>query len=225
MRIGAHMSIAGGVSRAVDRAAIQGCETLQIFTKNGSRWQAAPIDPAEALTFRRRVDETGMTPVVSHASYLINLATAVPALRAQSIEAFTDELVRADLLGLDGVVLHPGTCTSGSEEDGLRRIGEAIHAVFQEHPHGSARVLLEHTAGQGRTLGYRFEQLAAILDHLHGSPRVGICLDTCHLLAAGYDIASADGYEATFSDFERIVGLDRLVVFHGNDSKQPSRSA
>ena len=224
MRIGAHMSVAGGVSRAVERALVHGCESLQIFAKNASQWRGKPLDPGEIRLFRRRVEETGLTPVVSHASYLINLATTFPLLREQSIAAFLDELDRAEALGLRGVVVHPGTCTAGSEEDALRLIGEALRAAFAARPQQKTMVLLEHTAGQGRTVGHRFEHLAAILGHVDGSARVGVCLDTCHLVASGYDIATEDGYAATFQAFERIVGLERLVVFHANDSKKPCGS-
>ena len=224
MRIGAHMSVAGGVSRAVRRALLHGCEALQVFTKNANQWRGTPIASDEARTFRTLVDEAGLAPVVSHASYLINLATADPGLRQQSLDAFIDELDRAELLGLRGVVIHPGTCTSGTEEDGLALIAAAIRAAMGARPSGRTMVLLEHTAGQGRTLGYRFEHLAAILEHLDGSPRVGICLDTCHLVASGYDIVSEDGYATTMAAFERLVGLSRLEVFHANDSKKPCGS-
>jgi deoxyribonuclease-4 len=221
MRIGAHMSVAGGMANAAARAVAHGCEALQIFSKNANQWQGKPLDPADVRLFRARVDAAGITPVVSHASYLINLATTFPALRDQSIAAFVDELDRADALGLLGVVIHPGTCTAGTEADGLRLIAMAIRAAFKARRRRRVMVLLEHTAGQGRTLGYRFEHLAAILDHLDGSPRVGVCLDTCHLVASGYDIVSEAGYRDTFERFTRLVGPDRLRVFHGNDSKKP----
>jgi deoxyribonuclease IV len=218
------MSVAGGVSKAVDRAVAHGCEALQIFSKNASQWKGKPLDALEVKTFRRRIDETGITPVVSHASYLINLATTFPLLREQSIAAFVDELDRAEALGLLGVVIHPGTCTAGSEEDALRLIADAIRTAFKARPRRRTMVLLEHTAGQGRTLGHRFEHLAAVLEHLNGSPRVGVCLDTCHLVASGYDIVTDSGYADTFEALERIVGLDRVKVFHGNDSKKPCGS-
>ena len=224
MRIGAHMSVAGGVSKAVERAVAHGCEALQIFSKNASQWKGKPLDPAEVKTFRRRIDETGITPVVAHASYLINLATTFPALRAQSIAAFVDEIDRADTLGLLGVVIHPGTCTAGSEDDALRLIADAIRTALKARPRRRTMVLLEHTAGQGRTVGHRFEHLATILEHLNGSPRVGICLDTCHLVASGYDIVSETGYDETFEALDRLVGLDRVRAFHGNDSKKPCGS-
>src|SRR6188474_2302156 len=224
MRIGAHMSVAGGVSKAVDRAVVHGCEALQIFSKNANRWYSNPLDPAEVTQFRKRIEETGITPVVSHASYLINLATTFGALRQQSIAAFVDELDRADALGLLGVVIHPGTCTAGTEDDGLLLIADAIRQAFKARPRRETMVLLEHTAGQGRTLGHRFEHLAAIIRHLKGSVRVGVCLDTCHLVASGYDIVAETGYRETFDAFDRIVGIERLKVFHGNDSKKPCGS-
>jgi len=218
------MSVAGGVSRAIDRAVVHGCEALQIFTKNANQWRARPLDRSEARLFRKRIGETGITPVVSHASYLINLATTFPVLREQSLAAFIDELERAEALGLLGVVIHPGTCTAGSDDEALRLIADAIVAAFKTKPRAETMVLLEHTAGQGRTLGYRFEHLASILEHVNGSKRVGVCLDTCHLIASGYDIVSEAGYRETFAQFDRLVGIDRLKVFHGNDSKKPCGS-
>lgn len=224
MRIGAHMSVAGGVSRAVDRAEAHGCEALQIFCKNPSQWRGKPIDPAEARRFRTRLADTGLTPAVSHASYLINLATTASGLRDQSVAALLDELDRAELLGLLGVVIHPGTCTGGTEDEALRLIADALRFAFDARPGQNTMILLEHTAGQGRTVGYRFEHLAAILSHLDGSSRIGACLDTCHLLASGYDIADPTGFDRTFEDFDRLVGLTRLKVFHANDSKRPCGS-
>jgi deoxyribonuclease-4 len=223
-RIGAHMSVAGGVSKAVERGVLHGCEALQIFAKNASQWRGAPLDRDEIRRFRRLADASGITPIVSHASYLINLATTVPALREQSIAAFADELDRAHALGLLGVVIHPGTCTAGTENDALRLIAAAIRTAFRARPRRKTMVLLEHTAGQGRTVGHRFEHLAAILEHLDGSPRVGVCLDTCHLVACGYDIVSETGYAETFALFGRVVGFDRLQVMHANDSKRPCGS-
>jgi deoxyribonuclease IV len=224
MRIGAHMSVAGGVSKAVARARLHGCEALQIFTKNASQWKGKPLDPAEVNAFRSALAEVDVRPVVSHASYLINMATTSPALQEQSSAALADELERADQLGLLGVVIHPGTCTAGTEEDALRLVAESIRTALKTRPRRKVMVLLEHTAGQGRTVGHRFEHLAIILEHLDGAPRVGVCLDTCHLLAAGYDITTEAGYRDTFEAFDRLVGLDRLKVFHGNDSKKPCGS-
>ena len=224
MRIGAHMSVAGGVSQAVERAVVHGCEALQIFTKNANQWRAKPLDPVEIKSFRQRIEQTSISPVVSHASYLINLATTFPVLREQSIAAFIEEIDRAEALGLLGVVIHPGTCTAGPDDQALRLIADAIRVAFKARPRGRTMVLLEHTAGQGRTLGHRFEHLAAIIKHLRGSRRVGVCLDTCHLVASGYDITTESGYRDTFEQFDHVVGLDRLKVFHGNDSKRPCGS-
>ncbi len=218
------MSIAGGLPNAVIRAAAHGCEALQIFTKSSGQWRARPLPPQEIAEFRAHVEATGIQPVFAHASYLINLATASPPLRAQSIAAFGEEMDRADSLGLDGVVVHPGACTSGTERDAIALVADALRAVLRTRRRQRSMILLEHTAGQGTSVGHRFEHLAAILDRLNGSPRVGVCLDTCHLLAAGYDIVSPASYRETFRQFDRLVGLDRLKVFHLNDSKKPCRS-
>jgi deoxyribonuclease IV len=218
------MSIAGGLPRAVDRARASRCEALQIFTKSAGQWRARPLPAEEVAEFRRRVEASGIHPVVAHNSYLINLAAAAPALRAQSIAALGEELDRAELLGLDGLVMHPGSYTTGTEQQGLRLIAEALAGLLAARPRGRTRVLLEHTAGQGTNLGHRFEHLAAILQDLDGSPRLGVCLDTCHLLTAGYDVCSDQGYADTFREFDRVVGIDRIQVFHLNDSKKPCGS-
>jgi deoxyribonuclease IV len=220
-RLGAHMSIAGGLPLAVDRAIAHRCEAFQIFTRSPSQWAARPLPADECATFRARVASAGLGPVVAHASYLINLGTAAPALRARSIQAFGDELDRAETLGLLGVVVHPGASTGGSEEHGLDLVADAVRAVLDRRGGGRTHVILEHTAGQGTSLGWRFEQLARVLDRLKGHPRVGICLDTCHLFAAGYDLASAAGYRQTFDEFDRLIGFRRLEVLHLNDSRRP----
>ena len=223
-RLGAHLSISGGLPRAVDRAEASGCAALQIFTKSAGQWRARELPPEEIALFKRRVRQTGIRPVVAHNSYLINLAAADPALRTRSIQALCDELDRAEALGLDGLVMHPGSFTSGTEAAGLRLIAEGLARIFEARPDGTTRVLLEHTAGQGTNLGHRFEHLAEIIQRLNGTRRVGVCLDTCHLIAAGYDICSEQGYEETFREFGRIVGFSRLKVFHFNDSKKPCGS-
>lgn len=218
------MSIRGGLPRAVDRAYASGCDSLQIFTKSAGQWRARPLPSEEIRAFRRRVRETGIRPIVAHNSYLINLAASSRALRQQSISALLEEIDRAEALGLDGLVMHPGSYTDGSEEGGLRLIADGIAAILEARPSGKTRILLEHTAGQGTNLGHRFEHLAWIVDALGGTPRVGVCLDTCHLLSAGYDICSEEGYERTFAAFGKIVGFSRLRAFHLNDSKKPCAS-
>jgi deoxyribonuclease-4 len=209
------------VWRAVDRAEASGCAALQIFTKSAGQWRARPLPPDEVARFRERVAETGIRPVLAHNSYLINVAAASPALREQSAAALEEEIDRAELLGLDGLVMHPGSFTAGTEAQGLALIAEALGRILARRRGGRTMILLEGTAGQGTNLGHRFEHLAAIIERLDGSPRVGVCLDTCHLIAAGYDIVSEAGYRETFRAFDRIVGLNRLKAFHLNDSKRP----
>jgi len=219
--IGAHMSIAGGLPRAVERARLHGCEALQIFTKNASQWRARPLSAAEIEEFRALIATTGVQPAVAHASYLINLGAPPGPLRDQSLASFGEELDRAEALGLLGVVIHPGCYTVGSESHGIRLIADGVGQVLRARKRHRTMVLLEQTAGQGTSIGHRFEHLAAILESLGGSRRVGVCLDTCHLLAAGYDIRSEAGYRQTFNQFDRLIGLDRLSVIHLNDSKRP----
>jgi len=223
-RLGAHLSISGGLPRAVDRAVASRCEALQIFTKSAGQWRARVIPDDEMVLFRRRVADTGIHPVIAHNSYLINIAAAAPALREQSLAALLEEYDRADALGLQGLVMHPGSFTTSTESDGLRLIASGLRALLRTRRGGAPLILLEHTAGQGTNLGHRFEHLSKIIEGLDGSPRVGVCLDTCHLLAAGYDICSEEGYVQTFREFDRLVGLDRLKAFHLNDSKKPCGS-
>jgi deoxyribonuclease-4 len=220
-RLGAHMSVAGGLPRAVERAILHGCAAFQIFAKNANQWRGRAVPREEIREFRAKVKASGLGPVVSHASYLINLATTIPALRAQSIAAMGDELDRAEALGLLGVVLHPGCYTRGSEAEGLELIADALLGLLRARRRGKTMVILEHTAGQGTALGATFEQLASIIAKMNDHPRVGVCLDTCHLLASGYDLCSPDGYAETFTQFGRLVGFERLKVLHLNDSKKP----
>jgi len=214
------MSIAGGLPLAVARAVAHRCEALQIFSKSSSQWRARPLGDVEVRAFRHGVESAGLAAVVSHASYLINLGTPEPTLRARSIESFGVEIDRAETLGLLGVVIHPGCHTTATEDEGLRLVAEGLRTVLRDRPRGRTLILLEHTAGQGTSLGWRFEHLARVLGNLDGHPRLGVCLDTCHLFAAGYDLASEAGYERTVADFERTVGIDRLRAFHLNDSKK-----
>jgi deoxyribonuclease IV len=222
--LGAHMSVAGGLPLAVERAVAHRCDAFQIFAKNGNQWRGRVVPAEEVRDFRTKVQAAEIGPVVSHASYLINLATTSPALRQQSIEAMGDEMDRAEALGLLGVVLHPGCYTQGNEADAPGLIADALVRLLADRAGGRTMVLLEQTAGQGTSIGARFEHLAAILAEADGHPRLGVCLDTCHLLAAGYDVCSAEGYADTFDQFDRLVGFDRLKLFHLNDSKKPRGS-
>ena len=215
------MSVAGGLPRAVERAVVHRCDAFQIFAKNANQWRGRPLPPAEIREFRAKVEMAGIGPVVSHASYLINLATINPALRRQSMDAMADELDRAEALGLLGVVLHPGCYTRGNQADGLGLVADGLLELLQQRRRGRTMILLEHTAGQGTSLGAAFDELASIIAKMHHHRRVGVCLDTCHLLASGYNLCSPEGYAETFKQFGRIVGFDRLRVFHLNDSKKP----
>jgi deoxyribonuclease-4 len=215
------MSVAGGLPLAVDRAVAHGCAAFQIFSKNANQWRGRDTPAAEIREFRAKVKAAGLRPVVSHASYLINLATPAPPLRMQSLAAMADEIDRAEALGLYGVVLHPGCYTAGSEGTGLDLIAAGLLDLLAARRRGKTMIILEHTAGQGTSLGATFEQIAYILARTRGHRRIGVCLDTCHLLASGYDIASEEGYAGTFKLFEQLIGIDRLKVFHLNDSKRP----
>lgn len=218
------MSVAGGLHLAVARARIHECDALQIFTKNASQWRARPLASEEIAGFRQAALESGIQPIVSHASYLINIATLNPAMRAQSIAALGDEVDRAEALGLLGVVLHPGARLTLPEDDAIALVVSALAQVLGERPDGKTMILLEHTAGQGTAMGASFEQIAAMLHGVSDKKRLGVCLDTCHLLASGYDMRSDKGYRDTFDRFGELIGFDRLKVFHLNDSKKPCGS-
>jgi deoxyribonuclease-4 len=208
------------VSTAFARAASIGAETMQIFAKNQNRWEQKPLDPEEIERFHKAQAATGVTPVVSHAAYLLNLGGPDDALWERSIAALVDELTRAEQLGLLGVVLHPGAHMDTGEAAGIARIAEGLNRAHAATPGYRTLTLLETTAGQGSALGYRFEQLRGIRDAASSPERVAYCADTCHLYAAGYDIATPAGYAATIDEFDRVLGLERLKCFHFNDSKK-----
>jgi deoxyribonuclease-4 len=218
------MSVAGGLPFAIARARIHRCETLQIFSKNASQWRARPLPSGEIAAFREAAKASGISPIVAHASYLINLATTRAALRAQSIAALGEEIDRAEALGLLGVVLHPGARLTAPAEQAISLVSSALTTVLKARRRGKTMILLEHTAGQGTTVGATFEEIAAILDGVKAGGRLGVCLDTCHLLASGYDVCTESGYRATFEAFDKLIGFDRLKVFHLNDSKKPCGS-
>jgi deoxyribonuclease-4 len=221
--LGAHLSIAGGLPNAVARSVAARCEVLQIFTKSVGQWRARPLEDTEVQAFRDAVRQARLHTVVAHASYLVNIASPNPVLHAQSMQALGEEIDRAERLGLLGLVMHPGTA---AEADGLPRIAASLAELLTMRRGCRTMILLEHTAGQGNNLGYRFEQLATIIGLMPATARarVGVCLDTCHLLAAGYNIASPAGYHDTFAQFETLIGLQRLKVMHLNDSKKPCAS-
>ncbi len=220
MRFGAHMSIAGGFEKSVDRAEQAGCDSLQIFTKNNNQWRAKPIDEEQVEKFSARLAETEIGPVVAHDSYLINLASPDDELWEKSIDAFRIELERCEQLSVPFLVTHPGAYVKSTEEEGIERIAQALNRVHDDLPDYKVLTLLETTAGQGSSIGHRFEQLASIMDRVKTPERVGFCLDTCHVFAAGYEIRTAEGYTETMKSFDSLLGLDNLKVFHFNDSKK-----
>jgi len=220
MLLGAHMSAAGGVSKAFERARSIGINTMQIFTKNQNRWRQKPIPAKEIERWFELQAETGISPVVSHAAYLINLGSPDDALWEKSADAFVDELTRAEQLGIMGVVLHPGAHVGSGKEAGIARVIAGLDRAHAATPGYKTLTLLEITAGQGSNLGYRFEQLRAMLEGVKEPERVAFCFDTCHAFAAGYDFRTPETYAATMAEFDRLLGLDRLRCFHFNDSKK-----
>jgi deoxyribonuclease-4 len=218
--LGAHMSISGGIHLAPERGVEAGCGVIQVFTQNASQWRGKEVTEADAHLFREKRQTSGLHDIVSHDIYLVNLGAPPGEVRDKSLAAFHEEMVRCTRLGIDKIVMHPGAHTGDGEETGLRRIIEAFDLLFAAAPDFTGTVLLETTAGQGSNLGYRFEQLQAIMAGSAFPGRFGVCLDTCHIFAAGYDLTTREGYDRTFAEFDRIIGLDRLRAFHVNDSKK-----
>jgi deoxyribonuclease IV len=224
-RLGAHVSSAGGVSKAWPRAAEIGCDAIQVFVKNASTWRAKPLAAREVTAFRAARDATpghgtpAPMPVVAHASYLINLASPVEENLTRSRAALADELLRCSELGVDALVVHPGAHMGEGEAMGLAAIARSLDAVFAEHPGITTRLLLENTAGQGTVLGSTPAQLGAIVAAVDERQRLGVCLDTCHAFAAGVDLRADDGYDAFLEAIDAAVGLARVEAWHLNDSK------
>jgi deoxyribonuclease IV len=217
--LGAHQSIAGGYYKAVEIARRTGCDCVQIFTKNNNQWRAKPIADDEAERFRATLKKLKVKHPLSHASYLINLASPDPELWAKSIDGFVVELMRAEQLGIPYVVVHPGAFTTSSVEAGLKRIAAAIDEVTAQTRGLTACVLLETTSGQGSCLGCRFEHLAEIMSDVRDPERVAVCVDTCHIFSAGYALGTEAEYLATMQQLDKIVGLKQVKAFHVNDSK------
>jgi deoxyribonuclease IV len=218
---GAHMSIAGGCHNALIAAQQHEFDTVQLFTKNNNQWDARELTAQDIEQFHGTLKTTKLKYPTAHDSYLINLASPDPVLYQRSLEAFVLEVLRAESLGLSYLVMHPGTPTDGDDDAGIKRIVQALDKVHARCRACRVKILLETTAGQGKSLGWRFEHLAAILDSVKQSRRLGICLDTCHVFAAGYALAPARDYQNTMRSFDRLIGLSRLKVFHLNDSKKP----
>ena len=216
--LGAHMSIAGGLHYAPERGTKAGCGVIQLFTQNSNQWRGKPIPDADVELFRQKWAEAGLHEIVSHDIYLINLAAAPGEVLDKSLASFREEMERCARLGIAKIVMHPGSHLGDGEETGIKRICEAFDFLFPAVPEYSGKILLETTAGQGSNIGYRFEQLRAIMDGSAFPDRFAVCYDTCHTFAAGYDFTTPAGYAEVFDEFDRVLGLERLACFHVNDS-------
>lgn len=218
--LGAHVSIAGGVDKAVERAANIGCTTFQIFTKNSNQWKATPLSDKVVQNYKRLIKLTKIKPVIAHDSYLINLCAKDRLILKKSREAFIDELVRCEILEINYLNFHPGSHMGMGEEDGIKLVAESINLAHEKTKGFKVKSMIETTAGQGTSIGYRFEQIRKIIDLVEDKRRLAVCVDTCHIFAAGYDIRSETSYLKTIEEFDSIIGLKYLKAFHLNDSKK-----
>lgn len=220
IRLGAHTSISGGVAESIPRAVAVGFTAAQIFVKNNKQWFAPDLDPEEIKLFRERREAADLV-VFGHNSYLVNPGSPKDDVFDTSVKSLTAELLRADSLGLPFLVLHPGSHGGTGEEAGLKRVVDGLNLVIKATSKVKTKLALENTAGQGSCLGQKFEHLAYLLNNVGDAERFGVCLDTAHLLEAGYDIRDEKNYKATFAEFERVIGKQWLLGFHLNDSKTP----
>lgn len=217
-RFGSHLSVAGGMTNAIREARRLGFDSVQVFVKNQRQWKATPLDPGDLAAWRE-ARGAAFGPVVAHATYLINLASADDALRARSVAALVEELHRCDVLDIPYLVLHPGAAVGIERDAGVRNVAASLNEIHTANTGVRATVCLETTAGQGSTLGRTFEELGAIIALLRQPQRVGVCVDTCHVFAAGYDIRDEAVYQAMIDEAERTVGLSRIRCWHLNDSR------
>ena len=222
--LGAHMSVAGGYWKAVEAAAKVGCDCVQVFTKNNNQWRAKEMTPQDGELFHEAMQRLQLTGTLSHASYLINLASPKPDLRQKSVDALVIELERANFLGIPNVVFHPGSHTTSSPEEGIAAIVQSLIEVLDRTEALQTTPLLENTAGQGSNLGWQFEQLEEMIEGVRTPDRIGVCIDTCHAFAAGYPMGTEVDYEKTISKMSATFGLEKIKAFHLNDSKKPFAS-
>jgi len=217
--LGAHMSIAGGMHTALERAMSIGCTTMQVFVKNNNQWHGKPLTDEDVATYKELRVKSSIAPVMAHDTYLINLCAMDENILAKSRATLKDEFDRCGRLGIEYLNFHPGSHMGRGEAEGIKRIAESLNIV-----HASLRCttksVLETTAGQGTAIGHRFEHLREIMNLVDERDRMAVCIDTCHIFAAGYDIVTERGWEKTFREFDDIIGLDRLIAFHVNDSKR-----
>lgn len=221
MLLGAHMSVEGGVENAIDRGESIGCTAIQIFAKNNRRMFAPPLPKENILDFKKKRRSSKIQVVFSHAGYLINLASPKKSNWDASIRSMRDELERAEALELPFVVLHPGASVDSSKEKGIQKIVAALTQLIRQTKGYKVKIALENTAGAGTGIGSRFEELAEIMDQVSDPRRIGVCLDTCHTLASGYDIRTKPAFDTTVGEFDKIVGLQNLLAIHMNDGKGP----
>lgn len=218
VELGSHISTAGGLDKGVARAAALGIKAIQVFTKSERQWQARPLDPAMVVKFREQAPAAGITHLVAHDSYLINVASPEPDKWERSREALMIELDRCDELGIPWLVSHPGAHMGSGPGEGVIRVAEAVNRIHAERPDGKASILIETTAGQGSSMGSRFEEIGEIIRLTEDKRRIGVCLDTCHIFAAGYDIRTPETYAETIARFDQLIGLSYLKCLHLNDS-------
>ncbi|MDI6765881.1 MAG: deoxyribonuclease IV [Bacteroidota bacterium] len=218
--IGAHQSIAGGIHKAFERAESIGCSVLQVFTKSSNQWYAKPLSDEDITNYKTAASKSSIRHVIAHDSYLINLCAKDITILKKSRDAFQDELKRCEKLGIRYLNFHPGSHMGVGEEDGIKKIIESLNLVHQQTNGFNVLSVLETTAGQGTSIGWRFEQLSEIINGVAEPERMAVCIDTCHIFAAGYEISTKEGYEQTIKEFDRIIGLNKLVAIHVNDSKK-----
>lgn len=218
--LGAHFSIAGGLHNAFGEAEAHDCNVFQIFTRNAAAWRERELSAREIRKFDAERERTGIRIIAAHASYLINIAGGEEKKTALSMEALKQELIRCDLLDLPFLVLHPGAHMGDGISAGIQRTADRLNQVFAEIPENRTRLLLETTAGQGTGIGHAFEQLAAVIEKIPAPSRIGVCMDTCHIFAAGYDLSTSRGYRETMTKFSDVIGMERLYLIHLNDSKR-----
>lgn len=224
MILGAHESISGGFHNAIKDALEDKAEILQIFTKNSNRWEGKTITKEESTSFVDSIEKSGIQKVIAHTSYLINIASPNPTTYIKSKESLYEEILRCNLLKIEYLILHPGSHKGEGEKEGIKRISRAINEIYERTKGINVKILLENTAGQGNSIGDKFEHLKSIIDNIEDKDRIGICFDTCHAFVAGYKLNERKIYETIFLELENLIGLEKILAFHLNDSKKEAKS-
>lgn len=222
--LGSHMSTAGGMANAFERGESAGCTAMQVFVKGNTRWQFPPLKEDDVRRFRAFAEISPVRSVIAHAIYLVNLASDKPDFMRKSVDDLVDELTRCDALGIPGLVMHPGAHCGAGVEEGITRIVARLDEVFDATPDGRCQILLETTAGQGSCIGHELDHLKQIIERVAKPERLGVCVDTCHVFSAGYEINTREGYDSFWKEFSDLLGMDRLKALHLNDSMKPFAS-